>query len=59
MTVLLVGGKHSGMIAKMEEISEHKIIIKSGNQKSETLKKNAFVVGKDKPALDSIKQPKQ
>jgi small subunit ribosomal protein S4e len=59
MTVLLVGGKHSGMIAKMEEISEHKIIIKSGNQKFETLKKNAFVVGKDKPALDSIKQPKQ
>ncbi|MBW2965384.1 30S ribosomal protein S4e [Candidatus Woesearchaeota archaeon] len=55
--VLLIGGKHSGTIAKMEEISGNKIMIKtSKNQKFETLKKHAFVVGKEKPALDSIKQ---
>jgi small subunit ribosomal protein S4e len=55
-SLLLVGGKHSGMVAKIEEISGNKIIIKSSNQKFETLKKHAFVVGKDAPALDTIKQ---
>lgn len=55
--VLLIGGKHSGMVSKMEEISGNKIIIKTPkNQRFETLKKHAFAVGKDKPALDSIKQ---
>lgn len=57
MLLLLVGGKHSGMIATMEDISDNKIMIKtSKDQKFETLKKNAFVVGKDTPVLDSIKQ---
>ena len=65
--LLLVGGKHAGMIATMvnglilqdilEEINDKKIIIKtSKNQKFETLKKHAFVIGREKPALDSIKQ---
>ncbi len=56
---LLIGGKHSGAIAKIEEISANSIILMtSKNQKFETLKKYAFVVGKDKPALDSLKQAK-
>jgi small subunit ribosomal protein S4e len=55
--LLLIGGKHSGMIATIEEISQNKIIIKAAkNQKFETLKRHAFVIGKEKPALDSIKE---
>jgi small subunit ribosomal protein S4e len=57
MLILLVGGKHSGMIATMEDLNQNKIILKaSKNQKLETLKKHAFVIGKETPALDSIKQ---
>ncbi len=54
--VLLIGGKHAGTIAKMEELNQNKIIIKAKNQKFETLKRYAFIVGKDKPAFDSLKQ---
>ena len=55
MISILIGGKHSGMIATIEEISDKKVIIKAAkNQKFETLKKHVFVVGKDKPALYSI-----
>ena len=57
MLLLLIGGKHSGMVATMDEMSQKKVIIKtSKNQKFETLKEHIFVVGKEKPALDSIKQ---
>ena len=57
--VLLTGGKHAGMTAKVEEINKNMIIVKSNkNQKFETAKSYAFVIGKDKPALDSIKQTK-
>jgi small subunit ribosomal protein S4e len=57
MTVLLIGGKHSGMIAKTEEIGKDNIIIKTAkNQRSEMMKRHAFIVGADKPALESIKQ---
>jgi small subunit ribosomal protein S4e len=56
-TVLLIGGKHAGTIAKIEEINQDNIIIRtSKNQKADTKKKHAFVIGADKPALDSIKQ---
>ncbi|MBW2996897.1 30S ribosomal protein S4e [Candidatus Woesearchaeota archaeon] len=55
--LLLVGGKHSGMIATIEDISQKKIVIKAAkDQKLETLKNHVFVVGKDKPALESIKK---
>ena len=55
--LLLVGGKHSGMVATIEEIKQSKIIIRAArNQKLETLKKHVFVVGKEKPVLESIKQ---
>ena len=57
MLILLIGGSHAGIIAKAEEISADMIIIKtSKNQRAETQKRYAFVVGADKPALDSIKQ---
>jgi small subunit ribosomal protein S4e len=53
---ILIGGKHAGAVAKLEEISGAKIIIKGAkNQRFETAREYAFVVGKDKPALDSIK----
>lgn len=55
--LMLIGGKHSGKIAAIEEVSKDKIIIKvAKNQTMETLKKHAFVIGKDKPALESIKK---
>lgn len=56
-SVMLIGGKHAGMVVTIDDISGAKVIIKtSKNQKFETLRKHVFVVGKDKPALDSIKQ---
>ncbi len=55
--VLLTGGKHAGSLVNVEEINKDKIIIKSSkNEKLETLKKYAFVVGKDKPILSSLIQ---
>jgi small subunit ribosomal protein S4e len=55
--VLLIGGSCSGSLARIEEIHQNKIILKSSkNTKFETLKKYAFVVGTDKPVLDSIKE---
>ncbi|NQU79829.1 30S ribosomal protein S4e [Candidatus Woesearchaeota archaeon] len=55
--VLLIGGKYAGMVVAIDEICDDKIILKtSKNQKFETSKSYAFVVGKDKPVLDSINQ---
>lgn len=55
-SVMLIGGKHSGMVASIDEISGRKVIIKTTkNQKFKTLKRHVFVVGKDHPALESIK----
>ncbi len=54
--VMLVGGKHSGKIATLEEMNNNMILIKAGSQKLEALKKHAFVIGKDKPVFDSLKQ---
>lgn len=54
--VLLIGGKRAGKTAQVEEIGKNKIILKlSKTERFETLKKYAFVIGKDKPALPSIK----
>jgi len=55
-TVLLTDGKHAGLIATVEEISNDKIIIESAKSKYEALKHHVFIVGKDKPVIDSIKQ---
>jgi small subunit ribosomal protein S4e len=54
--VLLTDGKHAGLITTVEEVSDKKIIIEAGKNKYEVLREHAFIVGKDKPALDSIKQ---
>jgi len=50
--ILLIGGKHAGASAKIEKINDKKIIfsLESG-EKYETLRKYAFVIGKDTPAI--------
>jgi small subunit ribosomal protein S4e len=52
MSVLLIGGKHAGDHGMIEEINENKIIYanKSG-ERYETLRKYAFIIGKDKPLI--------
>lgn len=50
-SVMLIGGKHSGTVAKVEDIIENKLLFKVGTKKFETAKKYAFVIGDDKPAL--------
>jgi small subunit ribosomal protein S4e len=53
--LMLVGGKHTGMIATAEEVAGDKIIIKAGKGRYEVKKEHAFVIGAEKPALDSIR----
>ena len=50
-TILLLGGKHMGDIGLLEEIKGNKIICKKGKEYVETLKKYAFVIGKDKSII--------
>lgn len=51
-TILLMGGKHMGCVGTIEDISKDSIIFKDKKGESfETLKKFAFVIGKDKPAI--------
>ena len=50
-TAFLTGGRHIGMIGKIDEIKGERIWCTKGKEKIETLKKFAFVMGKDKPAL--------
>jgi small subunit ribosomal protein S4e len=49
--VYLVGGKHIGFSGKIEDIMGDKIIFSKGNEKIETLKKYAVVIGKEKPLI--------
>jgi small subunit ribosomal protein S4e len=57
VTVYLVGGKHTGQIGKIEDIKEDKISYKNeAGDVIETLKKYAFVVGSDKPAISLTKK---
>ncbi|MBU0461755.1 MAG: 30S ribosomal protein S4e [Nanoarchaeota archaeon] len=52
MTVMLIGGKHAGDYGPIEEIKENKIIYTSKTgEKYETLRKYAFLVGKEKPMI--------
>jgi small subunit ribosomal protein S4e len=55
--VLMTEGKHAGMIGTVEEVGKDKVTIKAGkNQNFEVMKAQTFAVGKEKPAIDSIKQ---
>jgi len=51
MTALLVGGKHIGHMGKIEEIRADMIKVNIGETSYETLKRYAFVVGKEKPTI--------
>lgn len=54
--LMLVGGKHIGMIATAEEVKEGKVTIKAGKSSYEALPEHTFVIGTDKPVLESIRQ---
>ena len=49
--IFLTGGAHIGKSGVIEDIKENKLWFKLDNKRLETLKKFAFVVGKDKPIL--------
>lgn len=49
--IFLIGGKHISCLGIIEDVMENKIIYKIQNEVYETLKKYAFVVGKDKPLI--------
>jgi len=52
MTIYLVGGKHRGTVGIIEEIQNENIIIKDKqNNKIETSKQFAFVIGKEKEVI--------
>jgi len=55
--ICLIGGKHSGDIGKIEDITSNKITYKSEKgEVIETLKKYVFVIGKDKPVVSLVKK---
>lgn len=54
-TVLLTGGKHVGVVAKITEIEKDIITCSAGKDSFQTAKKYAFVVGKTKPVLTITK----
>ncbi len=49
--VYMTKGSHVGAIGKVEAIEKDHITIKIGNQTTKTMKKYAFVIGKDKTAI--------
>jgi small subunit ribosomal protein S4e len=56
-SIYLIGGKHTGDIGKIEDISLNKITYKQeGGEIIETLKKYVFVIGKDKPVISLAKK---
>lgn len=50
-TVFLLGGSHKGKLSSVVSVKGSKVNCKSDNQEFETLKKFAFVVGKEKPVV--------
>lgn len=55
--IYLTSGKHSGDMGKMDDIISNKITYKNKNgEVIETLKKYAFVIGKDKPVIALTKK---
>lgn len=50
--IYLTGGKHVGMVGKIESIDGRKITFSEGKEQYQTSKKYGFVIGKDKPLID-------
>lgn len=50
--VYLIGGKHTGESARVEEVNPKTIKVKIGEEFFETAKKFAFVIGKQKPIIN-------
>jgi len=49
--IMLIGGKHVGKVAVVEEINGDKMFFKFNDEVYETSKRYAYVVGKEKPYL--------
>ncbi|MBI2133263.1 30S ribosomal protein S4e [Candidatus Woesearchaeota archaeon] len=49
--VFLSGGKHKGSTGTIEEIRKQLLVVRIGDETVETLKKFAFAIGKEKPAI--------
>jgi len=54
----LFGGEHAGTSGKIEGADKDKLVVKSGKETFETLKKFAIVIGNDKPAVTVIENGK-
>ena len=50
--IYLVKGKRIGTSGRVENVAKEKIKFSEGKEKYETLKKYAFVIGKDKPLIN-------
>jgi small subunit ribosomal protein S4e len=50
-TVFLLEGRHTGTIGTIQEIKGEKLWCTKDKERIETLKRVAFVIGKDKPAI--------
>ncbi|MBS3147863.1 hypothetical protein J4219_03180 [Candidatus Woesearchaeota archaeon] len=50
-SVLLLGGRHTGLICTIEDVQGKKLVCKHGAKRIETLTKVAFPVGSDKPVV--------
>ena len=50
-TAFLTGGKHTGVIGTIDDIQGDRIWCTAGKEKIETLKRFAYVIGTDKPAV--------
>lgn len=51
-TIYLIGGKHVGNVGVVEEIMNRRIVYKRDQDRFETLKRYAFVIGKGKPVIE-------
>lgn len=51
MTVFLLGGRHTGDVGIVDEVKGDHLWFAANKKKLETLKKFAFIVGKDKPLI--------
>jgi len=53
--IYLIGGKHIGNIASVKEVKNKSIKCDVGKESFNIMKKDVFVVGKDKPKISLIK----
>lgn len=49
--IYLIGGRHTGKVAKVEEVKQDTILLNTGSESFETLKQYVFVIGKDHPII--------